>query len=336
MKRVDFLSKCLLLIALTIGASITVCAQTNSISGMVFDATGRQPISNIYVELMNEVYSNLGRVKTDGSGRFMFTGLSSGTFKVRVIPMGTNYLEETQEASIVNFSRNGRTSSDRIFLEFYLRVDKRKINTGSPGAGSTVFVQSNLPEDARKVYEKGAELLDEKKDAGFDNLKKAIEIFPTYYDALNRLGVEYAQRGKYVEAVPYLIKAIEVNQRSFQSFYWLGIASHNLKHPKEAIEAFRGATILNPQSINAQLWYGIVLRLDESYEQAQKTLEQAKTLAKESPVAEIHWQLGLLYNKIGRYQEAANELEAFLKLQPNSRDADKIKGLIGQLRSKGK
>lgn len=336
MRRVDFLSKCLFLIVLTTGASVTICAQNNSISGLVFDATGRQPVSNIYVELQNEVYSNLARVRTDGSGRFMFNGLSSGKFRVKVVPMGTNYLEETQEAEILNFSRGGRPSSDRVFLEFYLRLDKSKVKTGSPGAGSAVFVQSNLPEDAQKSYEKGVELLDNKKDAGLDNLKKAIEIFPTYYDALNRLGFEYAQRGKYIEAATYLIKAIEVNQRSFQSFYWLGIASHNLKHPKEATEAFRAATILNPQSINAQLWYGIVLRLDGSNELAEKALQQAKTLAKETPVAEIHWQLGLLYNKIARYQDAANELEAFLKLQPNSRDADKIKNLIGQLRSKAK
>ncbi|MDQ4121270.1 MAG: tetratricopeptide repeat protein [Acidobacteriota bacterium] len=336
MKRVDLLSKCLLLIALTVGASITVSAQTNTISGVVFDATGRQPISNIYVELQNEVYSNLGRVRTDGSGRFMFTGISSGTFRVRVIPIGTNYLEETQEATIHNFTRGGRSSSDRVFLEFNLRLDKRKVKSGSPGAASTIFVQANLPENAREAYEKGAELLDDKKDAGLDNLKKAIEIFPTYYDALNRLGVEYAKRGKYVEAAPFLIKAIEVNQRSFESFYWLGIASHNLKHPKEAMEALRAATILNPQSINAQLWYGIVLRLDGSYELSEKALQQAKTLAKETPVSEIHWQLGLLYNNMKRYQDAANELEAFLKLQPNSRDAEKIKNLIGQLRSKGK
>lgn len=335
MKRIICLSQCIVLVVLFAAGSTIVRAQNNSIIGMVFDASTRRPVPNINVELLNDVYATLKRARTDGSGRFLFNGLSSGEFKVKVLPYGTNYLEEMQDATIINISRGGSSlSSDRAYIEFYLKVDKRRARLGSPGAADTVFVQSEIPNNARKLYEKGITLLDDKKDSGLNNIKQAIDIFPAYYDALDRLGVEFAKREKYAEAAPYLIKAIDVNQRSFSSFYWLGITSYNLKHPKEAMEALRAATVINPQSINAQLWYGIVSRIEGSYETAEKALLKAKTLAKETPISQIHWQLALLYNKIGRYKQSAEELESFLKLQPDSRDAVKIRNLIAELRSK--
>lgn len=38
-------------------------------------------------------------------------------------------------------------------------------------------------------------------------------------------------------------------------------------------------------------------------------LLDAKKLSQERSVPEIHWQLALLYNKLGRNKEAADELE---------------------------
>ena len=54
----------------------------------------------------------------------------------------------------------------------------------------------------------------------------------------------------------------------------------------------------------------------------------------EAKVPDAHWQLALLFNQLKRFKEAADELELFLKAQPDARDADKIKKLIQQLRQK--
>jgi Flp pilus assembly protein TadD len=325
---------CLAILLVFVPASIQ--AQSNNyIDGLVFNQSG-VPLSDMDVELLNELSITLKRVRTNGSGRFTFDRLSSGNFKVRVLTYNTNYAEQVQDVNIVTIPRGGSGgfSSDRVYLEFYLRLDKRKAKTGSPGAASAVFVQADIPAEAQRLYEKGINELEEKKESGLVNLKKAVETFPTYYDALDRLGSEMVQKKQYRDAVPYLIKAIEVNQRSFSSFYSLGIASYNLKQLKEAGEAFRAATIINPQSFNANLWYGIVLRADGSYEKAEKALVQAKSLTKK-PVAEVHYQLALLYNRIGRNADAAKELEEFLRIEPNSNKAQEIRNLIGQLRGKG-
>ena len=309
---------------------------SNSISGFVFDSVSRNPVSEVYVELLNDVYTSLRRVKTDGTGRFSFTGLSSGTFIVKVSPYGTNYLEETQTATIVNNTIGGSSSSDSVYLDIYLKPDKRKINNEFYPAGA-VFIQ-DIPPPAKDFYKKAILQLENSKqtDLGLENLKKALEVFPDYYDALNRLGIEYVRQKQYYESLPFLVKAVKINQRSFSGFYALGLAAYHLKQMKEATEAFRLTTVINPQSSFAHFQYGRALRISGNYKEAEQSLLKAKSLDKDSPIAETYWQLGLLYEKTERYKEAADVLETYIKTQSDLPNLQQIKDLIVKLRVRAK
>lgn len=312
--------------------SLSLQAQTNSISGIVFDQTDRQPIKQIDVELMNELYSTLKRTRTDGNGRYYFSGMSAGNFKVRVLAYTTNYENQIQDANIVNFGASGgRVSSDNVYLDFYLRLDPRKINATNNGNSETIFVQ-DVPSEALKLYNKALDNLKDKKDGGLDLLEQAVKLFPNYYNALNRLGTEYVYRKEYTKAIPILTKATTINQRSFSGFYALGVASYNAGFLKDSVEAMQTAVTLDAQSVNANLWYGRLLRMYKSYELSEKVLLKLKESLK-SPIADVHWQLALLYNSTKRYKNAAEELELFLKIQPDSRDAEQIKKLIVRLKN---
>jgi regulator of sirC expression with transglutaminase-like and TPR domain len=74
-----------------------------------------------------------------------------------------------------------------------------------------------------------------------------------------------------------------------------------------------------------------LLRQSSKFEEAETYLKQADKLAAQKS-ADTHWQLALLFNQLKRYKEAADELELFLKTQPDSRDAEQIKKLIKKLR----
>lgn len=335
MIRCGRLTKSVVLVFLTAFGVTIAAAQNNSINGHVYDAQTRALVSDLYVELQDQIGLTLGRTKTDSAGRFFFGRLRGGDYNVKVITFGTNYQETIQSVRLVSLpTSNGRLTSDVAYVDVYLKLDPRRVKTDS-GAGGVIFAQE-VPDDARKLYKKGAGQLDDKKDEGLESLKKAIEIFPTFYDALDRLGSEYVLRKQYEEAAKYLIRAIDINRRSYSSYYALGVASYNLKNLPAAIEALSAATVINPQSVNAQLFYGMVLRIDGSYEKAEKALLQAKNLAKSAPVPEIHWQLGLLYEKTERYKQAADELESYLKVAPKSANTDQVKKLIETLRAKAK
>ena len=303
----------------------------NRIEGIVWDPY-RRPVPDVYVELQNENYSTVSRIRTDSTGRFSFTGVRGGHYNIKVLTTGTNYLEYTEGLDVVNVVQG---SSDSVYLDIYLKFDKRKLNSGAATITEAIFVQ-DVPEEARKLYKKGVKDINEKGDKGFGEIEQALIIFPDYFDALNMLGREYVARKEYQKALPYLIRSIDINRRSFSSFYALAYAAFQLNHRPEALDAARAATILQSNSLNAQLLYGTLLRLDGGYQEAEKALLQAKKLSKDTPVAEVYWQLALLYNRLGRNKEAADELEVYLKIQPDARDKKEIQDLIGKLRKEPK
>jgi tetratricopeptide (TPR) repeat protein len=297
----------------------------------------RQPVSDIYVELQNELLSTISRVRTSSSGRFSFTGIALARYVVKVLPGSTNYLEYSENVDLVGYTdrSTGRTTSDTVYLDIYLKLDNRKINTGGNEITEAIFVQE-IPEQARKLYNNGIKDIIRKNEKGFDEIEQALKIFPDYFDALNLLGREYTERKEYQKALPYLVRSIEINRRSFSSLYALAYACYQLNHRPEALQASAEATILQPNSVNAQLLYGTLLRLDGKYENAEKVLLKAKNLSKNTPVAEIHWQLALLYNRLGRNKAAAEELETYLKIKPDAVNKKEIMELIAKLRKEVK
>lgn len=332
MKQLTSLFQILLLtLSIVVTHNSTAMASSNSvlvnrIEGTVWDAY-RRPVRDLYVELQNENYFAIGRARTDSAGRFSFTGVSSGRFNIRVLTSGTNYQEYNESVDLVNVVRGG---SDSVYLEIYLKIDKDKLKSGVAEITDAIFVQ-DVPDEARRLYRKGLKDLG-KGDLGFEEIESALKIFPTYFDALNTLGTEYVSRKDYEKSLAYLIRAIDVNQRSFSTYYALAYACFELEHRQEALVAAKAAITLQPNSFNAQLLYGTLLRLDHSYQLAEAALTQAKKLSKNKPVPEVHWQLALLYNKLGRNREAADELETYLELQPEARDRPAIQALIAKLR----
>lgn len=300
----------------------------NSISGQIWDPYNN-PVPNIDVELQNELMITVSRQRTSSAGLYRFSNISAGSYKVRVLTVGTDYLDQTQDVQIVNLVQGG---SDSQYLDFRLRFDPRKVSLGSGGLPEEVFAQEGITKEAEKRYRKGIELLAEKKDAGLIELEEAIKLFPNYFYALNRLGKEYVQRREFRKSLEYLIRAIDINQKSYSSYYALGYACYQLNEIPEAIEAARAATILKPGEVNAHLLYGTILRINGNYELSEKSLLQAQKLSKK-PVSQIHWQLALLYNKANRNKEAAEQLEIYLRLEPNTPDKDKILSTIEKLRS---
>jgi len=306
-------------------ALVSFQTNSNSISGHVANDQ-RVPLADVRVELLNEVDSVIRTVKTDGSGLFVFRKLSDGTFQVRVQTSGTNYISQTKRVDLARPHGFGAAFEE---LDFILNNARNNSITAKPGV---VFVQE-VPEPARKQYQKGAELLEKsnKRQEAFAALKSAIDIFPQYFDALEMLGTERVRDAQYEAAIPLLTKALQINARGYASCFALGVAQYNVKQLQPAIESFRRAVSLNEKSINANLWLGIALRQTSRLDEAESYLKRADVLA-ESKLPEAHWQLALLFNQLKRFKEAADELEKFLKVQPDARDVELIKKLIQRLR----
>lgn len=298
----------------------------NRIEGQVYDPNHR-PVQNLYVELLNEVDSVIQRTKTDASGRFSFTGVPPGTLTVRVLTFGTNFVEQIQQVVITKT----RSNNDVNYVDISLRYDKRSRGPEVDMPPGVIFVQ-DIPEAARTLFVKGVADFERDQDRGVQEVESALNIFSDYFDALNWLGKEYVSRRNYEKAYPYLLRAIDVNQRNASTYYSLSYAFYQMKKYPAAQEAARASALLAPASVAAQLLHGTILRIEEKYTEAETVLLKANSRAKKMN-AEVHWQLSLLYNRLNRNQDTIDELETFLKLEPNSPDKNKIRDLIEKLRT---
>jgi len=305
-------------------------SQINRISGQVF-GSGRRPVSDVYIELLNEVNTVLGRTKTDGSGTYFFSGMTAGKFTVRVRPFGTDYEEQFGEVEIIAVVYGGRTTADSQQKDFYLRsrteANKKKTING------VVFAQE-VPKVAQTLFEKAVGDLDGNRvDAGIAGLQAAIKEFPTYYDALDRLGVALLRQKKYAEAQAIFERAVAVHPRSSNSWYGLGFVLCAQDKAKDAVTASRKAAELSPESADINLILGMSLRKDQQFKDAESAMLKAKKIS-EGKSADVLWNLALLYNHdLKDNKRAADELESYLKLLPDHPNAENLKKLIKQLRS---
>lgn len=317
-------------------AGTTIAAST--IQGTIYDKR-RNPLVDVDVELLdqfNRLVQPGGRTKTDGTGSYGFGGLSDGRYTVRVLPFRFDL--EDQERMVTIESQNIRGGEGTVFLveDFFLSPKKGGLADAELGV---VFAQ-NVPDAARRAFERAErEFSKGRRNDGFAALNEALSAFPKYFDALHRAGKELFFMGKFEDAVPFLLRAADVNNKSAYSFYYLGVCLTYLKkdYHKAANTALTQAMLLAPQSAQVAFSLGKVQRSLGNFSEAEANLLKAKRLTRTS-VPEYHKELAQLYaNDMKKFKEAADELDAYLKASDaRGPEADEVKKLISTLREKAK
>lgn len=307
----------------------------STLEGTVYDNKGNT-LQDIHIELLNDYGTSINRTRTDGVGRYRFDGLSDGRFAIRVRPFQHDFYEQQRPIVISTQNIRGGEGSGTFQADFVLQP--RKVAFGDKELG-VVFAQE-VPKEARKLYDTGIEQIGDKKgEAGFSSLQKALEIFPNYFDALHAVGVEFFTAKMYKEAIPYFLKAAEVNSKSVTAQYYIGFSLHHLgkDYDKAALNKLKTAQSMAPGSAQVLYAVGVVERSMGNYTDAEKSLLAAKKAASGS-VPEIHRELSQLYgNELKNFSAAADELELYLKASDLKKDDErKTKKIIADLRAKAK
>lgn len=299
------------------------------ITGFVFSGQ-RKPVVRAQVELRSDTFASLRRTETDNSGRFIFVGVGTGRFQVRVTVPGSDLEEQSQPVEIVSGAGGG--SGDTAQMEFNL-APRMASQLTRQGAGA-IFAQ-DVPEDAKKRYQSGITELDAGRvESGIVELEAATTIFPTYFAALERLGVEYMKKKRYEDARKAFTTGASVNARSYNSWYGLSYANFALERSEDSIAAAEKAIEIDRLSYEVYFVMGMSQRRLKRYEAAEKSFLKAVELDKTNN-PDVHWNLALLYGKnLSKFGKAADELETFLKLTPDNPDAANIRKLIATFRAK--
>ncbi|MEK6281052.1 MAG: tetratricopeptide repeat protein [Acidobacteriota bacterium] len=341
--RINILTSLSILILCLTTASSTA-AQGHSIRGKVRNSTGaNMPRVTVSLETGNGAMIN--QTVTNNEGDFSFAGLSDNSYLVTVSP--PDYIPTSERVEFVR-SINPNDPGETRTVEITLVAKAGAVS----GRGAVRFVQ-NMPKDASDNYALGMTSLKEgRPKEGVDFLKKAITIFPDYFDARFALANELILEEKFEPAIVHLDVARRVNPKDDRVYQAFGMILMGQRKFAVAARIFGEASRLNPRDNNYLVLQATALidqatgidprrsagakdERDYALNEAQTILTKAWELSGKK-LAVVHLQMARLYEKKGDPGRAASELEQYLRLAPNDKKAAQIRAAINKLRTSSK
>lgn len=256
---------------------------------------------------------------TDANGVFTFRRLREGMYFLTV-EAGKEY--HPAQTTVDLFDNSGRTTTVQVELRPRATVVKAAVvDAGLAGA----------PKQAVELYQKGlaASRSGDYKKA-VEHFLAAVNIYPEFVLALNELAGAYINAGQLAQAERTVLSALAYEPDNptlrLNYGYVLFLAQRYAESERELRRAIR----LKEASATAHSYLGVVLiklgRLDE----AEKELLRSIAIGGSSGIT-AHRYLAALYRERGDRARAIEQLETYLRLAPNARDADQVRMTIKDL-----
>jgi tetratricopeptide (TPR) repeat protein len=178
-----------------------------------------------------------------------------------------------------------------------------EITRDPPIAPDTRFAAGQLAE-SRGAFAQAAE-----------QYRQALRNNPKHLPALYRLGVVYAELKKFPEAIETWKKYAAATDDSAAAYSNLGFSYELARRPEEAESAYRRGIAQDSTHVACRVNYGLMLvrrgRVGEGRLQLQAVLSEA----------EAHYNVGSVYESLGRREQAKAEYARALELDPRFADA---------------
>lgn len=340
-----FLSAALLILSFAIsyktfaqGTNNTGNGGRHAIQGKIYMPSGQRiGITNLLVRLESMSGGDL-TVFADINGSFVFKNLTAGSYYI-VIKDFEPYKDVRENAYIDDpgSSTFGSTiamaaTNKIVNLPIHLELDNDKEFEMPPGVVSAEL--ENAPPKAAEHFRKAAKLSSNGDlEKAIAELKQAIAIHPEFAMAYNELGRLYGTTGDRNRAIESFRSAVKISPNSFDAKLNLGCGLVEMKSNEEAAQTLNEAIRLNLNSVRAFYCMGIAQMQMQNLLHAEKALSRAVQL-NGGKYSKAHLLLGGIYWSEKKYKQAVDELEKYLKLEPNAKDADQTRKAIAELRTK--
>ena len=336
-------SPVLLLLSFLVSAQFALAQNAHVLQGKVITPSGSQPTSPVRVKLTFNGRAIL-ETFTDLSGRFSFPGLARGNYQLTADGDGINFETTSVYAQVSAFG----SAPQSFTQDIQMRPIARK---PAAQAGVINAFTQNVPAAARDALASGTKFAEEGKFAeAVADMRKAIRIFPEYFDAHLELGNLFLKAQQFQEAIAELDLARQINpndERAYQSF---GLLLMKQKNFAVAVAIFAEAARLNPENpTNAVMRATALIHQaantsdaapsteDRNYllTRAEMAIAQASNLS-ENKLKPDSMTMALFYELKGEPDRAASELEAYLKKTPQLKTSEPLQNEIKRLREKAK
>ena len=292
--------------------------------GSLFEISGQvrsgdnKTVENVMIRIETHSGALVDQGPTDSMGRFRFTRLRSGQYRV---------LASTGAASSpIQFVYLSR-SSPRLHVLLQLTPDSPTFASRTrPGV-----IDIRVPPEAKAALDKGQVALAEKKsDAAIAHFKKAIEIYPDFYDAHISLAQLYMDNSQWEKAEASFRQAATINPKGVRPLASLGEVYRRQKKYEQGEKVLAEALKLDEKSWESNFTLGRIYWELKDIVKAGKYV--ARTIELQPDVAEAHLLAGNIFVRAGLPANAVIEYEEYLRLAPNGEFAEQTKMLLDKLR----
>jgi Flp pilus assembly protein TadD len=313
-------------LALLLLASAGARAQgTNTLEGRVSLPSGAQPAQSVRVTL-TQGGRRLFETFTDLSGRFIFTGLRRGAYRVTAEGDGRSFETTSVEVDISSVG-----SGTQAFANIQL-APKAGAAEGQPTSVTAEEIDPTVPERARERYRQGLRsAADGKAEQAAKQFEEAVAAHERFFAARMALAEQLYKLKRYDEAVAAYRKASEVEPERAAPYVGVGVTLVAQGRFEEGARLLRGVVELDKDLPAPYLSLGYAEMMLGDYAQAERHLLRAVELGR-PPLARVY--LANVYEKTGDPARAAAQLEAFLKENPDSPQKEGVRAVLDTLRKK--
>jgi tetratricopeptide (TPR) repeat protein len=312
--------------ALILSCTLAQAQPSYTIHGKVSLPDGK-PASRVTVHLTGALGLNQ-QATTDDQGQYEFFGIPSGRFTLSVI----NPDDRSQTSDQVSVD-TARVAGQRVLVHLYLKKPVSITAGESPDPVVSVReMTERIPKKARKAYE---EALQEKTRNRLDRaeakLKRAILLHPGYFQALTARGEIFISQGRCTEALEDFGKALIHHPHYGPALRGSGYCLLEESRFQESVDHLEKAVSIDPSHHDAHLFLGIALLASNQASRAEENLRRALALDPRRAVS-AHIYLAQLYAAQQDYQAAAEEVAAYLEIQPDAPHAERLRAQQQQWR----
>ena len=261
----------------------------------------------------------IGRTTVPPGGRYRFNNIASDEYELAVEA-------EMSEIARIHVSVSGRPGSDyQQDLEFAWKPLGPNSNP-KPGTVSANDLYKRTAVN-QSLFDKAQHAIDGKKyEDAVNSLVQIVNADSADYQAWTELGTTYLLLEKKGDAEKTYQKALDVRPTFSQALLNLGRLRVAEKKYEQAIAPLTRLVEINPTSPDGNLFLG------EAYLQIKKGSKAVPYLNEAAKLGrpDAHIRLATLYDAVGLKDKAAIEYEEFLKKKPDYPDRKRLEKYISE------
>ena len=294
--------------------------QSFEVSGQVNLGGTNSPITDVPVRLDRFSGGIVDQINTDSRGRFRFTNLQRGYYKVTINAAG--YAPAQQDADLT------------LLFKTYLVFALTKIDSNARPLTNEV-IDARIPPEARAEYSRGRDALAKSNQAeAIVHFQKALNLYSQFFEAQLLLGDALMDLRRWPEAETALTRALDIKADNAAAMFGLGEVYWREKRFDDAER-----TLVNALKLDEKNWHGY-FTLARVYWEKGEVVKAAPaighTLQLKADFAEGHLVAGNILLRLKQPERALIEYQEYLRLAPKGEYSTEARGLVEKLRVKNK